>query len=162
MVSGVEEDLKIVQEAICAKYLTKVRGIVGPDPGDTKSIVILNSILEWGANGITLEADQRHTELILKQMGMEKCKGREIAGSGVKPDEEGEQLDTAQARQFRSMAARCNFLSPDRIDLQFACKGTCRKMSSPCEGDWVMLKAVARYLQSHPRLLMDFVYQEPP
>ena len=161
VVSGTEDDMKQVQELFCEKYITKVRGIVGPDPSDMKAIVILNRILQWTEDGITLEADQRHVELILKQMEMEKCNGSEITGGAVKPESDGEKLNDVQGRNFRSMAARCNFMASDRVDLQFACKEICRRMSSPCDGDWSGLKQVARYLKAHPRMLMEFKYQKP-
>ena len=35
-------------------------------------------------------------------------------------------------------------------------------MSEPCESDWKMLKSVARYVKSYPRLLLQHKYQEPP
>jgi len=35
-------------------------------------------------------------------------------------------------------------------------------MSDPCENDWSLLKKLARYLRSHPRLLIRFDYQPPP
>ena len=59
------------------------------------------------------------------------------------------------ARRFRSIAARCKFLAADRIDIQFACNEVCRWMSVPCESDWKMLKGIARYLRSHPRVLLQ-------
>ena len=42
VVSGTKEHLKIVEDKLCSKYLTKVRGILGPDPDGLKSIVMLN------------------------------------------------------------------------------------------------------------------------
>lgn len=161
VVSGTEDDMKQVQELFCEKYITKVRGIVGPDPSDMKAIVILNRILQWTEDGITLEADQRHVELILKQMEMERCNGSEITGGAVKPESDGEKLNDVQGRHFRSMAARCNFMASDRVDLQFACKEICRRMSVTCDGDWSGHKKVARYLKAHPRMLMEFKYQKP-
>ena len=35
-------------------------------------------------------------------------------------------------------------------------------MSAPCESDWKMLKSIARYLRSHPRVLPQYKYQDPP
>ena len=35
--------------------------------------------------------------------------------------------------EFRGLAARANYLSADRIDLQFSAKETCRFMSSPID-----------------------------
>ena len=57
------------------------------------------------------------------------------------------------------MAARCNFLSMDRLDLQYACKEICRRMSSPRPRDWMLLKKLARYLVKHRRIASDFRFQ---
>ena len=35
-------------------------------------------------------------------------------------------------------------------------------MSEPRESDWVMIKKLARYLRSHPRLVNTFYYQDEP
>ena len=35
-------------------------------------------------------------------------------------------------------------------------------MSAPCESDWMMLKRMARYLRTHPRMLLRFEHQQPP
>jgi hypothetical protein len=34
-------------------------------------------------------------------------------------------------------------------------------MSAPCKSDWDLLKKLARYLKSHPRMIMKFEYQKP-
>ena len=39
---------------------------------DDKSIRILNRVVEWTSSGISYEADQRHAEIIVKQLGLEK------------------------------------------------------------------------------------------
>ena len=100
--------------------------------------------------------------MILKEMGMEECKGSDVVGRTRLDDEEETELLPQDARRFRSIAARCNFLAADRIDIQFACKEACRRMSAPCESDWKMLKSIARYLRSHPRVLLQYKYQDPP
>lgn len=41
------------------------------------------------------------------------------------------ELDNKQARAFRSIAARCLDLSPDRPDIQYAVKEVCRQMATP-------------------------------
>ena len=45
---------------------------MGPGKEDEKSIRILNRIVEWSESGIIYEADQRHAEIIIKQMGLVK------------------------------------------------------------------------------------------
>jgi len=162
VVSGTEEHLKIVEDKFRSKYLTKIRGIIGPDPDDLKSIVMLNRVIEWSEIGINMEADQRHVELILKQLEMEDCRGSDIVGSQVTLDENDAKMGSEEVTQFRSLAARCNFLAADRIDMQFACKEVCRRMSGPCIGDWEMLKKMAKYMKAHPRLVVEFRFQEAP
>ena len=60
-----------------------------------------------------------------------------------------------------SVAARCKFIAADRIDIQFACKEVCRRMSALRESDW-RLTSMARYVKSHPHVLLPQKYQEPP
>ena len=57
--------LQWLQEEISKRYLTKVRGLLGPDAGDEKSFDILNRVLEWRNEGIAIEADPRYVDLIL-------------------------------------------------------------------------------------------------
>merc|ERR1712079_979706 len=98
---------------------------MGPDQKDTKAIRILNRIITWGDDGIEYEADQRHAEIIIKQMGL-----REESRSVVTP---GEKADTKQVQSerklgpkettlYRAMAARGNYLSQDRGDIKYAVK----------------------------------------
>ncbi len=58
--SGTEEDMKQAKYVFCKKCITTIRGYVGPDEGDKKATVALNRSLQWGDNGMTLGADQRH------------------------------------------------------------------------------------------------------
>ena len=47
---------------------------------------------------------------------------------------EGEsELEPRLATEFRGLAARANYLSLDRPDIQFATKGICREMAKPTE-----------------------------
>ena len=50
--------------------------ILGPDAGkgEHAEIRILNRILRWDGAGITWEADPRHSELIIKQLGLADAK----------------------------------------------------------------------------------------
>ena len=79
-VSGCDADLHWLAELFQSKYKTKVRGILGPEDHDMKAITILNRILEWGHGRITLEADPRHDDIILKTLILEKAIGSDITG----------------------------------------------------------------------------------
>ena len=49
-----------------------MRGRIGPEDKDDKSIRILNRVVEWNESGITYEADQRHAEIIMRELGLTK------------------------------------------------------------------------------------------
>ena len=47
--------------------------------------------------------------------------------------EGGREMNNLDARSFRAVAARANYLGLDRPDLQFASKELCREMAKPTE-----------------------------
>ena len=61
---------------------------------------------------------------------------------------------------FRAAAARANYLSQDRPDVQFAAKEICRWMSKPTASSWEALKRLCRYLCGLPRLVFRYDTQE--
>ena len=66
------------------------------------------------------------------------------------------------AKVYRAVAARLNYISPDRPDIGFAVKEAARSMSKPKESDMHKLKKIARYLIGRPRLVLKFPWQHPP
>ena len=62
---GDEEDLNWFKKKISEKFEIKFRGRIGPSSKDEKSIRLLNRVFEWTEEGIIIEADQRHAELIV-------------------------------------------------------------------------------------------------
>ena len=98
------------------------------------SIRILNRIVEWGKQGILYEADQRHVEICLREMGIEES-SREVAtpcdksledkknANALKScEEEEEKLESCAATRYRGMTAGINYLGQDRSEIQFAIK----------------------------------------
>ena len=82
-------------------------------------------------------------------------------------DDDGDDLDVdellgrAEASQYRAVAARLNYLAPDRMDIQYAVKEAARSMSAPKRSDWAMVNRIGRYLLGRPRLVMHFKWQNP-
>jgi hypothetical protein len=106
------------------------------------------------------EADPKHAEMIWEEMGLDlQSKGLEKPcireGTGEEA-ENGTPLSPPEASRFRAMAARANFLSLDRPDVQYAVKELCRDMAAPTATSWMKLKRLARYLLQYPRLVWDF------
>ena len=58
--------------------------VLGPDSGEVREVRILNRVLRWEKEGITWEADQRHAELVVEQLGLEKSKP--VSSPGSKED----------------------------------------------------------------------------
>ena len=159
-VAGNDSELKYVAEVFHNKYKTKVRGILGPDLHDMKAMTILNRIVEWTNAGIQYEADPRRVDLIIEELGLENANGSEVTGSKVDINEIDTELDHEDAYRFRSIAAKLNFLAADRIDIQFASKEICRRMSSRCMSDWAKVRKLGRYLRKHTRQVLWFAWQD--
>ena len=94
---------------------------------------VLNRVIRRTSSGWELEADLRHAELIVQSLGLEDCKT--VATPGVdmpensvvdnEDEDEEETLAPEQATLYRRIGAMCNYLQPDRPDIQYATKEVC-------------------------------------
>ena len=63
-----------MQQGLEQKYQVKTQ-VLGPDEGQSKQIKILNRVVTWdGSKGLIYEADPRHVEILIKQLGLEQSK----------------------------------------------------------------------------------------
>ncbi len=109
---------------------------MGPDSSDDKSVRILNRIVSWNERGIQYEPDQRHVEIVIKTLGLEKGKPVVTPGAKDKLDTDSDKaLEGAQATLYRSLIMRLSYFAQDRPDIQFSCKELAKGMSSPTKGD---------------------------
>ncbi len=110
----------------------------------------------WGWKGIEYEADQRHAEIIVKEVGVEQ--GKEVVTPGVKhgQDEDQTPLVGKEAKAYRGIAARANYLSAGRHDAIFACKEVCRFMAAPIDCVEDALKRIGLHLEGRTRLMLRF------
>ena len=53
---------------------------MGADKGDLKEIKVLNKIIRVTDGGLELEADPRHAELVLRELGVENCRLSKVQG----------------------------------------------------------------------------------
>ena len=123
---------------------------------------VLNRVIRYTDRGWEYEADQRHAEHIIKALNLQDAKAVNTPQEEAKPwlaKEEEEKLPHEKAAEYRSLAARANYLACDRMDIQFAVKELCRKMSNPTVGDRRRLKRFARYLVGSPRVVSEFAFQ---
>ena len=123
---------------------------------------MLNRIVRWTTEGIEYEADPRQSEQLVRDLDMSGSKS--VGTPGVKQTSEqipvDRELPADKQRPYRGVAARSNYLSADRPDMQHAAKEVCRWMSTPTEAALVALKRVGRYLEGHGRLVYKYVFQE--
>ena len=93
---------------------------------------MLNRIVRCSEDGWSLEADPRHAELIIEQLGVGELRSAATPGidgiAEVDRDDDVE-ITGSDATRFRGVAARCNYLAFDRPDIQFPTKEICRVQS---------------------------------
>ena len=65
-------------------------------------------------------------------------------------------MSREEAKEYRGVAARLNFMSLDCPDLQFPIKDAQKDMGSPKRGSWKRIKKVARYLVGSKKIVWDF------
>ena len=160
-ITGDGQVLREFAKNLGEKYMVKIRGVLGHEHGDDKQITLLNRVLQWDDAGISIEADPRHAELVLREMGLdESSKGSSTTGCKVEDDEDMENLNKEESTKFRSLTARLNYMCSDRPDLQFSVKELCRDMSAPTTKSWSKLKRLSRYILSKPRLVIRFNFQD--
>ena len=96
------------------KYLVKVRSILGPEHQDDKVADILNRVVEWHDDELWWEADPRHVEKMLEDIGLEDCKPGAVPRTQRAVEQDGElELDRETAWKYQSIVARGNFLAQD-------------------------------------------------
>jgi hypothetical protein len=121
-------------------------------------------VVEWTPDGINIEGDQRHAEIIIKQLGLEDARPLSSPGERIKPkeltEEDIEELSPQDATIFRGVVARGNYMSIDRSDTRFAIKELARRMSKPRNIDYKQLIHFGRYLRGKPRVINHFGYQK--
>ena len=140
------------REEISRRYVVKFRARLDAEDKDDRAVRILNRIVEWRKEGIWYEPDQRHAEIIRKELRLEKdSKGLGSPNYKRGEGEDQRELDAERSRKYRQLVARGNYLAQDRADIQYAVKELSRTMSMFAEEDWKALKKLGRYLVKRPR-----------
>ena len=89
---------------------------MGKDSYDDKEVIILGRIVKWKEGGLEYEADPIYRSEVMKYFGFEED-SRALTVNGDKDikEEEGdeEELIKTEAKVFRGLAARLNFMSLD-------------------------------------------------
>ena len=168
---GNDEDLMETQRTLSEKYKIKTEKL-GGQKGDAKEIRVLNKVIRHTDEGLELEADPRHAEIVMRDLDVSGSKVCKTPGAKTEPrkqskdsseeeaaEEEGEAMEPKDATKYRAVVARLNYMAADRPDLQFAVKEVARHMASPHTGHWHALKRIGQYLKGRPRLILRYYWQ---
>ena len=166
--SGKQADLLWIKSKMEESYELKMRAMLGDEFGDDKEITILNRRISWKEGCLHYEADTKHVDEILKYFNLNDESEilvvpfvRETKEELAREDVE---LPADIATEFRGLAARANYLSLDRVDIQYATKEICRDMAVPKASSMSKMKRLARYLLGSPRQVIMFqpCHEESP
>jgi hypothetical protein len=118
-------------------------------------VSILNRIVTVTEKALEYQADQRHAEIIVKDLEL-TSESKGVVTPGVNEREEGgEELGEFDASRYRAIAARANYLAQDRADVHLAAKEISRFTSNPEPEDWRMAKRLGRYLKENVRMVLE-------
>ena len=130
--------------------------LLRPGSGHCKQVKIFNRVVSWhGRRGITDEAEPRHAELAIEQLGMKGAKRATTPGTredGRTKEEHQEILSEKEATMYRAAIARCNNFALGRPNAACAVNGLARDIARPTNGDLQRLKRLGRYIEGKPRL----------
>lgn len=156
--SGTKSNLLWFHAELQKVWTLTIRGTLGPpsrnDPDCIQKIRILGRLVERTNFGFLWEADPRHSELIVQQVGVSGT-AVETPTVGVKKEDydDAKMLNAKDAALYRSVVMRASYLVTDRPDLQYCPKELAKTMSKPTTVCWGRLKRLARHLKRYPRVV---------
>ena len=137
---GYRDRVETFRNQIANRFTVKDK-IIGlrEDLGELREARVLNRILRVRHDGWEYEADQRHADLIVSELGLGRARSAKTPGEEEptwKMQESDQPLDRSLTTKYRGLAARANYLAADRVDIQFAVKECCRGMAAPEQRHW--------------------------
>ena len=179
--TGRESDLRWLDNELKKRFELKTE-FLGPDVRrHVQQVRVLNRVISWSEESLTYEADQRHAEILIRELGLQDA--RPVATPGARDeankasqvevnahgsivtkedDQNNPPLKSEEATKFRALTARANYLAQDRPEAQYAIKEIARRMATPRVNDWLLLKRLGRYLLGTPRVLFQYYWQHTP
>ncbi|CAE7251708.1 unnamed protein product [Symbiodinium sp. CCMP2592] len=163
-VVGGYNKLQWLIESLQKAWTIEVRGILARPgsslPGVTHSISVLNRLVTWTNEGIEMEADPRHVDLVLEHLGLNNSSPVTTPLVKSTGDEDESPLSKEDAGLYRSIAMRIGYLSSDRPDMLRTVRELAKGLKEPTQYPWNLLKRAGRYLRGAPRLVQLIPHQE--
>ena len=122
-------------------------------PGYDSEATVLNRCTVYNDSGLTWEADPRHAELAVAELGLQSARPQ-TSPDGAKPSTplDHEELEPDGEKAHYSVSTRLAYLAADQPDIEFACK----ECSQATRADLVRLKRIGRCLLHTPRAVWNF------
>ena len=127
IVAGCGDDLDWLSRKLNEKLEFVQRARLGP--GCDSEATVLNRCVKLIDCALTWEADPRHTELAVAELGLQAACPQTSPG-GAKPSTplDHEELEPDGQNANHSVSARLAYLAADRPDIAFACKECSRAL----------------------------------
>jgi hypothetical protein len=159
--AGDEVQMDWLYKELSLEYDLKVQKVSG-DSRRNQEAKFLNRTIRVTDEGIQIMGGEKHAQILLREWGMENCKGLDNpVGAPVKDVlEERIPMDPDDAWKYRRGTVRVNYMAQDRPDLGVAAKMLSQFMADPQMGDEVPLKRVIWYLKSFPECISNLYFQD--
>ena len=70
---GTDQNLQWMKRELEKAYEIKIQ-VLGPGKEDSSQVRVLNRVLTWSTDGISYEADPRHAEVVIQELGLSEAK----------------------------------------------------------------------------------------
>ena len=159
IIAGDGDDLDWLSHKLNEKLELVQKARLGP--GYDSEATVLNRCATYSDSGLTWEADPRHAELTVAELGLQAVRPQTSPG-GAKPGAplDHEELEPDGQEAYHSVSAELAYLASDRPDIAFACKECSRAVGKATRADLTRLKRVGRYLLCTPRAVWEFPLQQ--
>ena len=158
-VAGDVDDLDRLSQKLNEKLELVHNARLGP--GFDGEATELNRCVTYSDSGLTWEADPRHAELAVVELGPQAVRPQTSPGR-AKPSAplDHEELEPDGQNSYHSVSARLAYLASDRPDIAFACKECSRAVEKATRADLTRPKRIGRYLLYTPRAVWEFPLQQ--
>ena len=125
---GREKELEWFKASLQDKYEIKSKLL----NERSREVGFLERKIVWTDTGIELEADSKHVDILLEEWKMKECNPCDTSTQGEEGKADNEvDMSAGDATLFRRAAARVNYLSQDRPDLNVASRLLAMRMANP-------------------------------
>ena len=128
--------------------------------GNDSETTVLNRCVVYNDSGLTWEADPRHAELAVAELGRQAVRPQTSPG-GAKPSTplNHEEVEPDGTKAYHRVPARLADLAADRLDIASTCKKSSRAVGKATRADLTRLKRIGRHLLHTPRAVREFPLQ---